>query len=110
MRSWYVCVLLCRVLTVCRLSVLQWDVQVGFYPVFCNVALLGPIALLTIFGVPCIPWLLLLFLLSSESYVGVALDIEGEGDENVANDGGDDADEGRPFPQLGASVTVVRDI
>ena len=30
--------------------------------------------------------------------MGVALDVEGEGDEYVTNDGGDDADEGRPFP------------
>lgn len=92
MRSWYMGVLLRRVLTVCRLSNLQWCVQVGFYPVFCDVALLCPIVLLSVLCMPPIPWLLLLFLLSGEPYVGVALDIEGEGDEDIANDGGDDAD------------------
>lgn len=30
--------------------------------------------------------------------MSIALDVEGKGDENVANDGGNDADEGRPFP------------
>lgn len=93
MRSWYMRVFTRRVLTICRLSVIQWGVQVGLYPVFCNAALLRPIVFLTILCVPCIPRLLLLLLLSSEPYVGVALDIEGEGDEDVANDGGNDADE-----------------
>lgn len=93
MRSWYMCVLLRRVLTVCRLSILQRGVQVGFYPVLSDVALLRPIAPLSILCVPCTPWLFLLFLLSGEPYVGVALDVEGEGDEDVAYNGGNDADE-----------------
>lgn len=98
MGPWYMCVLLSRVLTVCRVFVAQRGVQVSFYSILCDVALLRPIAALTIVHVSCVPWCLLLFLLSSEPYVGVALDVEGEGDEYITNDGGDDADEGRPFP------------
>ena len=98
MRSWYMCVLLPGVLTIRRLSVLQWGVQISFNPVLCDITLLRPNAPVTVIFVSCVPWLLLLLLLSSEPYVGVALDIEGKGNENVANDGGDDADERRPFP------------
>ena len=97
MRSWYMCVLLGRILTVCRLSVLQCGIKVGFYPVFCNIALLRSIASLAILCMSSIPWLRSLLLLSSEPYVGVALNIEGEGDENVANNSSDDADDRRPF-------------
>lgn len=32
--------------------------------------------------------------------MGVALDVEGKGDEDVANDGAQDADEGAPFLAL----------
>lgn len=92
MRSWYVGVLLPWVLTICRRSPLQRGVQIGFYPVLCDITLLGSIAPVTIIYVPCVPWLLLFLLLSSEMYVGIALDVEGKGDENIANDGGDDAD------------------
>ena len=96
-RSWYMCVLLRRVLTVYWLSILKRGVQVGFHPILCDGFLLRPIAPLTVLSAPCIPWLPPLLLLSIEAYVSVTLDIEGEGDEDVANDGGDDADEGRPF-------------
>lgn len=98
MRSWYACVLLPWVLTICRPSALQRDVQIGFYPVLCDITLLRSIAPVTIIYVSCIPCFLLFLLLSSEVYVGIALDVEGKGDENVANNGGNDADEGRPFP------------
>lgn len=93
MRSWYMCILFCNVLTVCRLLVLQGGVQIGFYPFLGDLALLRSIAPLTMFRVPSIPWLLLLLLLSSEPYVGVTLNVEGEGDENVADDGCDNANE-----------------
>ena len=92
------CVLPPWVLTICRRSALQGGVQIGFYPIFCDVTLLRSIAPVTIIQVSCVPWFLLFLLLSTEPYVGVALDVEGEGDENVADDGGDDPDEGRPFP------------
>ena len=92
MRSRYMRVLFCRALTVRRLSILQWDVQIGFDSILCDIALLRPVASLTILRASFIPWLRLLLLLSSEPYVGVALDIEGEGDEDVANNGGNDAD------------------
>ena len=97
MRSWYMCVLFLGVLTIGRLIALQRGVQVGLYPVLCNTTLLRPIAPVTVVDVSCVPWFLLFLLLSGEPYVGVALDIEGEGDENVADYGGDNADEGGPF-------------
>ena len=108
MGSWYMCILLRKVLFNQRPSVLQAGIQISFYPVLCNIALLCPVSLLTIFGMCCIPCLLLL-LLSSKTDMGVTLDVEGEGDENVADDGGDDADKGRPFSQFGASITVNKD-
>ena len=98
MRSWYVGVLLPWVLTIGRPFALQWGVQISFYPVLCDITLLRPVAPMTVIHVSCVPWSLLFLLLSSEMYVGIALDVEGKGDENVANDGGDDANEGRPFP------------
>ena len=83
-----------RVVTVRRLSIVQRSVEVSFYPVLCDIPLLRSISPPVI--IPCVGCVLLL--LSSESYVGVALNIESEGDENVANDGGDDADKRRPLP------------
>ena len=97
MRSWDMSVLRPGTLTICRLFALQWGVQVGFYPVFCDTTLLRSIALVAIVHVCCVPRFLLFLLLSGEPDVGIALNVEGEGDENVANDGGDNADEGRPF-------------
>ena len=97
MRSWYMSVLLPGALTICRLFALQRGVQVGFYPVFCDTTLLRSIVLVAIIHVSRVPRFLLFLLLSGEPDVGIALDVEGEGDENVSNDGGDNADEGRPF-------------
>ena len=108
MGAWYMCILLGRVLIIQRPSVLQRGIQVSFHPVLRDIALLCPVSLLTIYCMCCIPCLLLL-LLSSETEMGVTLNIEGEGDENVADDGGDDTDKGRPFSQLGASITVLKD-
>ena len=92
MRSWYMSVLLPEARTICRLFALEWGVQVGFYPVFCDITLLRSIALMTIIHTCRVPRSLLLLLLSGEPNVGITLDVEGEGDENVANDGGDNAD------------------
>ena len=96
MGAWYMCILLGRILIIQRRSVLQTGIHVSFHPVLRDIDLLCPVALLTIYGMCCIPCLLLL-LLSSKAEMGVTLNIEGEGDENVADDGGDDANKGRPF-------------
>ena len=108
MGAWYVCILLGKVLIIRRPSVLQTGIQVSFYPVLRDIALLCPVTLLTIYCMCCIPCPLLL-LLSSKTEMGVTLNVEGEGDENVADDGGDDADKGRPFSQLGPSIAVIKD-
>ena len=97
MRSWHMSVLLPGALTVCRLFALQWGVQIGFDPVLCDITLLRSIALMAIIHMSRVPGFLLFLLLSGEPDVGITLDVEGEGDENVANDGGDNADEGGPF-------------
>ena len=97
MGSGYMSVLLPGALTICRLFALHWGVQVGFYPVLCNITLLRSIALMAILHASRVPGFLLFLLLPGEPDVGITLDVKGEGDENVANDGGDNADEGGPF-------------
>lgn len=94
MRSRYMSVLLPGALTICRLFALQWGVQVGFYPVLCDVTLLRSIAFMAILHVSRVPHLLSFLLLSGEPDVGITLDVKGEGDEDVANYSGDNADEG----------------
>lgn len=94
MRSGDMSVLLPGALTICRLFVLQGGVQVDFYPVLCNITLLRSIAPMAILHVSRVPRFLLFLLLSGEPDVGITLDVQGEGDENVANYGGDNTDEG----------------
>jgi len=36
-------------------------------------------------------------LVPTQPYMSIALDVEGKGDEDIPNNGGDDADEGSPF-------------
>ena len=87
-------VLLPGALTICRLFALQRGVQVGFDPVLCDITLLRPITPIAILHVSRVPRLLSFLLLSGEPDVGITLDVKGEGDENVANYSGDNADEG----------------
>ena len=49
-------------------------------------------------------------LLLSEADVGVPLDVEGEGNKYVANNGGNNTDDRRPFADLGCCVPTVDSI
>ena len=81
------------VLTLAIPFIFRQRMEVQLSPLFSYLTLLCTVV--TVLGLcPSITPLLVLFvLLAIESYVSVALDVEGEGDEDVSDDGGDDTDE-----------------
>ena len=81
------------VLTLAISFIFRQRMEVQLSPLFSYLTLLCTVVPVLVLCPSIIPLLVLFVLLAIESYVSVALDVEGEGDEDVSDNSGDDTDE-----------------